>query len=179
MDRHKTHNAVCPICDTSFYASPKRIERTKGVMYCSRACQTEAANRRPRPTNATCLRCGKPFFAKPGDVRRGFGKYCSKVCSSTATVPRGEHSPMYKGGGENFGYKMVRMIGHPRENAHGLVPVATLVMEQALERHLESNEVVHHINHIRDDNRIENLQLMDRHEHQSMHMRERYHKSDK
>jgi len=38
-------------------------------------------------------------------------------------------------------------------------------MEQHVGRKLSFNEVVHHINNIRTDNRIENLQLMDRSEH--------------
>ena len=38
------------------------------------------------------------------------------------------------------------------------------------------DEVVHHINHKRNDNRIENLQLMTFKEHASLHMRERWEK---
>ena len=49
-----------------------------------------------------------------------------------------------------------------------------LVMERKIGRPLLQNEVVHHINHIRNDNRIENLLLMDKHEHMSMHMKERW-----
>lgn len=43
------------------------------------------------------------------------------------------------------------------------------VMEQHLGRKLERSEVVHHINGVKDDNRIENLQLMERPNHLSHH----------
>jgi len=39
------------------------------------------------------------------------------------------------------------------------------IMEQHLNRKLTSEEVVHHINGIRNDNRIENLQVMNKIEH--------------
>jgi hypothetical protein len=49
-------------------------------------------------------------------------------------------------------------------------------MECFIGRHLREDEVVHHINHIRDDNRLENLKLMTFTEHARLHMIERHQK---
>lgn len=43
------------------------------------------------------------------------------------------------------------------------------VMEQHLERRLAADEDVHHINGVRTDNRIENLEVMDHSEHTRRH----------
>ena len=74
------------------------------------------------------------------------------------------------------GYILAYVPKHPRATKDGYVMLHTVLAEMQLNRYLKENEVVHHINHIRDDNRIENLQLMDRHEHCSMHMKERHQK---
>lgn len=51
-----------------------------------------------------------------------------------------------------------------------------LVMEDHIGRLIRKDEVVHHINHNRADNRLENLQLLTFKEHASLHMKERYEK---
>lgn len=72
------------------------------------------------------------------------------------------------------GYIYVYYPDHPCASADGYIMQHRFIMEQHIGRYLEKNEVVHHINHKRDDNRIENLQLMTFEEHASLHMKERH-----
>ena len=74
--------------------------------------------------------------------------------------PRGELHPEWKGGRhENKnGYIQVYMPEHPTHNGKYVLE-HRLVMEKHLGRYLLPTEVVHHRNGVKDDNRIENLEV--------------------
>ena len=70
---------------------------------------------------------------------------------------------------EGQGYIRVWKPKHPYNN-HGYVLEHRLVVERNLGRYLKKNEVVHHLNGVKDDNRLKNLSLMTRHTHPANHL---------
>jgi hypothetical protein len=73
----------------------------------------------------------------------------------------GSNHPSWKGGrmkARRYIKALVR--GHPYADKNGYVFEHRLVMEKQIKRYLLPGEVVHHINGIKTDNRIENLRLM-------------------
>lgn len=60
---------------------------------------------------------------------------------------------------DNNGYKVVSAKGHPNAWKTGHLLEHTLVMSTHLGRPLVEGESIHHLNGVRDDNRIENLEL--------------------
>lgn len=71
------------------------------------------------------------------------------------------------------GYIYIYCPNHPYASAEGYVMEHVLVMEAQVGRYITREYVVHHKNHIRDDNRIENLELMTFSEHAKLHLEER------
>ena len=101
--------------------------------------------------------CGVEKMIKGTSLLNGDSKSCG--CWNRelrkAAWKRGENSPLWKGGRSRRkdGYITV-YVG---EKSHKFEHI--VVMESIIGRKLTSNESVHHINGVRDDNRKENLEL--------------------
>lgn len=119
-----------------------------------------------RPYWRPCDQCGTEFRVMPGYVRKAIKnggnppRFCSRACRNASYV--GEGNPKWRGGRcmSASGYVLVYAPDHPHQ-VKGYYAEHRLVMEQHLGRILEPHECVHHFNHDRTDNRIENLELMD------------------
>lgn len=101
----------------------------------------------------TCINCGVEFSVKPSRVRKGV-KYCSMDCRKLHQYTGRFTRP--------DGYVAVK-IGDQFQLEH------RVVMEKHIGRKLQSWEHVHHINEVKDDNRIENLEVMSVSDHASRH----------
>jgi len=113
--------------------------------------------------SGTCAQCTKSFVA--GHKQ----KFCSHKCSSEArkkylNIPdcvAGAHRKLDK----ILGYVRVYVPMHPEANTRGYVYEHRVIAEQIIGRRLKSNEVVHHKNRKRWDNRRRNLAVMTKKEH--------------
>lgn len=112
-----------------------------------------------------CQICKKPRW-----VRLNKGNPLYKKCIKCSGL-RGQQSPKWKGGRRknSDGYILIAIskddfysptAENDKRRYFGYVLEHRLVMAKHLGRNLHLWEIVHHKNHIRDDNNIENLQLV-------------------
>lgn len=85
-------------------------------------------------------------------------------------LKRGDRNGNWKGGVLDSGeYRVILCRNHPRSGKRKYVKEHVLIMEKHLGRFLTPEEIVHHRNGNKKDNRIENLQLCkDLSEHQKL-----------
>jgi len=110
-----------------------------------------------------CRHCGKVFYPRFNHI-----KCCSKKCGyeSRPKYQVRKHGSIFMSSG---GYKMVAIW---EGNKKTIMKEHRYIMEQHLGRKLLENEVVHHRNEIKTDNRIENLEVMTKNEHMRHHKNE-------
>jgi len=88
-------------------------------------------------------------------------KHTKETVEKLKNMCKGEKCYNWKGGRmkNGLGYILIHSPSHPHKDKRGYILEHRLVMEKHLGRTLLLTEVVHHINGIPDDNRIENLSL--------------------
>lgn len=105
---------------------------------------------------------------KPNHSKTKFRKGNPKP-KNAYSFPSGEDNPIWKGGiKKTYGYITILSPDHPNKGKYGYVHRSRLVAEKCLDRYLTPEEVIHHINEIRDDDRPKNLYLFSS---QSIHIK--------
>ena len=168
----------CKVCKKEFYAHLCSLKMGKGK-FCSQKCSGISKKGKPswnkgkklskqHKQNLSEARKGKHYSPttefKKGQKAWNKGKKCPHLI--------GKNNPNWNGGKyhNHYGYVLVRVHKHPFSDHYGYVREHRLVMEKHLKRYLKPRERVHHINGIRDDNRIKNLKLFSNDsEHQKHH----------
>jgi len=82
----------------------------------------------------------------------------------------GDKNPSWSGGRiySGAGYVLVKARDHPKANSHGYYWEHILVWEKAHNQLLPQGWLVHHLNGIKDDNRLENLVAMPKRAHANL-----------
>ena len=138
----------------SWYAYSKRI-------FCSNKCRFQWHKNHINGSNNPHWLGGKPLCIdckKKLSYHYQTGKRC-KSCWSKAQT--GKNNSNWRGGKkiDKTGYILIHKPNHPFSNSQGYVREHRLVAEKCLSRYLKKTEVVHHINKVKSDNRVENLFL--------------------
>lgn len=96
----------------------------------------------------------------------------SSICQTAKANGIKVYDPYHKGHiTTHNGYKMIPMPDHPQADSKGYIREHRWVAEQKLGRLISEDEVVHHINGDKLDNRPENLEVMLAAEHVSHHFK--------
>jgi endogenous inhibitor of DNA gyrase (YacG/DUF329 family) len=146
----------CETCGKPVYKSKGQTKKR----YCSQECHFEGLK---VGQQQKCLECGKSFYVQPSNPRL----YCGRQCYEADRIKTSGIGRMHNGREvirDSGGYLRIWEPEHPSAN-QGRVTEHRWLVEQALGRYLRSDEHVHHVNGVKDDNRLENLQVMGAQEH--------------
>jgi len=131
---------ICLFCHNKFFKKPSRsAKRWLKEKYCSVLCSSKHL-----------------LVGKPGRHNQKHSEETKKILSNNHIgLQRREKHPNWKGGRGYTcsGYIWINIGGK-------LFLEHRLIIEQSISRKLRKEERVHHINGIKDDNRIENLLLL-------------------
>jgi hypothetical protein len=162
----------CIVCDAEFSVPPVRANT---AMFCGKACKAKHASNKYKQDQVKCLcgQCGKEFYVPQSRHERGNGKFCSNKCRNESMLGK-RFTPLSNDGvttKHTDGYILERCANHPF-NVAGYVMQHRLVIENEMRlkvpehhflvevdsvKYLKRGIEVHHVNEVKDDNRINNL----------------------
>ena len=132
-------------------------------MFICKKCIKEISGKGKTGLCSSCAR--KQYFKNNPNYKKVLAKQLSGRKISKETRLKMGLSHFKRQGGElrkktTKGYITIYMPEHPNSNSGNRVFEHRLIMEKKIGRYLKKNEIVHHLNGKKDDNRLENLYLV-------------------
>lgn len=150
---NKEPNCECSVCGVQMYLKPSRLKRVKNGICCSKECT---------------YKLKKDYFSGEGNHQHGLVGHLNSSFKGEEII---HHDYIYE-----------YCPQHPKCNDSGRVRQHRLIIERNYKNYdeiyfeqinglfiLKDDYVVHHINEIKDDNDLKNLQILTRSEHSTLH----------
>lgn len=167
--KRESHKAGFPatITDKKFNGKSVWLNPRGELFYHSRS-ETAVRDTRHYLVEVSCGKCGIACLVTKDYGLRNKRRFCSADCQYA--MNSGEHSSNWVGGRKKktSGHILIYAPDHPSA-VKKFVPEHRLIIESHLNRYLSSDEFVHHVNGIKDDNRISNLCVCTAAEHTIAH----------
>lgn len=151
--RKKGRVYVCQCCGGEFFVPQYEVNYRPNIKYCSVQCY-HAASKMP-DISRKCLFCGSEFVVQRKHKEK---KFCNTKCA--CAFKRSQERIATLG---TSGYRYVWFTDGSCQPEH------RYLVEKALGRKLNRDEVVHHIDGDRSNNALENLVVLSRGEHSKIH----------
>lgn len=151
---------TCVICGVGFLIATEHAHR---YSTCSRECSSVRRQSAGRPKQTRpCAICGQPIRMFAWQYEQGKKRYCSNECRLVGlnSLPRTK-ADILGPWVTRKGYLRIGVL--QPDGTRKPVMLHRWVMEEHLGRALTPTERVHHKNHNKLDNRIENLELCESH----------------
>jgi len=160
----------CKVCGAAYQVYQSDTKNGRGL-FCSRSCWAKyrtganSPNWKGGSIRFICPICSKEFFLSRSRAKNRDIRCCSRACANK--FYRGKNSRNWNGGNYSGEDGYIRTTIGDCKKKYKLTH--RLIVEKVLGRLLKREEIVHHVNGDRKDNRHSNLLVCDSKYHNSLH----------